>query len=320
MPATAVISLQFAVTPTVLDSNSPDHTAGLAALQNLGLTVQDGEAFFHRVFYPANCDLDVTSYGVFDAHRVGNFPVLQNTGAIPDVDIQDWQGLPLSLSSLRLVAVEVKPRFPWQGARATGTLTSTNVEVADGDTVTIGTTVYRFKTTMAAAYDVKRDGTNAVTTLSNLRAAINGTGTPGIEYFAGTAKHPTTSATTATISLTLTARLQGEAANTIATTETSSVLSFSAATLLGGLDFIEPRTARGLEGTVQITISNDLLPGTSSFTSVLSSPGLFLMALTDSWTPGATGDITIRYNTTEPTPATDQDINAITTVILIGEG
>lgn len=48
-------------------------------------------------------------------------------------------------------------------ARAVTTLTSDNTDVADGDTVTIGSTVYRFKDTMTQAYDVKRNGGTADT-------------------------------------------------------------------------------------------------------------------------------------------------------------
>ena len=41
------------------------------------------------------------------------------------------------------------------GTQASGLLTSTGIQVTDADTVTIGSTVYRFKTTMNAAYDVR---------------------------------------------------------------------------------------------------------------------------------------------------------------------
>ena len=48
-----------------------------------------------------------------------------------------------------------------QGQNAQGTLTSTGVAPADGDTVTIDTTVYRFKTALVTAFDVLINGSAA---------------------------------------------------------------------------------------------------------------------------------------------------------------
>lgn len=118
--------------------------------------------------------------------------------------------------------------------RGTQTLTSDTTNVADGDTVTVDTTVYRFKDTMAAAYDVKR-GADAATSLDNLKAAINASGTPGTEYFAGTVAHPTVTATTNTdTTQVVQAIAYGTGPNAIATTETSAHLSWGAATLASG--------------------------------------------------------------------------------------
>lgn len=118
--------------------------------------------------------------------------------------------------------------------KATGTLTSDATNVTDNDTVTIGSTVYRFKNTLALAYDVKI-GADAATTLDNLKAAVNASGTPGTEYFAGTLIHPTVSATTNTnTTQVFEAKTAGTDGNAIATTEASSHLSFGAATLTGG--------------------------------------------------------------------------------------
>jgi hypothetical protein len=122
---------------------------------------------------------------------------------------------------------------------ASKVLTSDNTELTDGDTVTIGTTVYRFKDTMAQAYDVQRDGTTADTTMGNLIKAINGTGTAGVEYFAGTLVHPTCTAGTLTAhATTVTANTGGTAGNFIAIAEASTHLSWAggAVFLTGGLD------------------------------------------------------------------------------------
>jgi hypothetical protein len=118
---------------------------------------------------------------------------------------------------------------------ATGTITSDNINVTDGDTVTIGTTVYRFKNTIVAAYDVKI-GANADATLLSLIKAINGTGTVGTDYFTGTAAHPLVTAASSVTAhaFAVTAIAKGTAGNAIASTETSSHLSWGAATLTGG--------------------------------------------------------------------------------------
>lgn len=118
--------------------------------------------------------------------------------------------------------------------KASSTLTSDNTELTDGDTVTIGSVVYRFKDTPAQAYDVKRDGTTADTTLGYLVAAINGTGTPGTEYFVGTAINPLVSAGAVTAHATLVSARDNNVSSDIATTETSSHLSWTGVTLGAG--------------------------------------------------------------------------------------
>ena len=121
-------------------------------------------------------------------------------------------------------------------AFGTGTLTSDATEVADGETVTIGSTVYRFKDTMAQAYDVKRNGTAAIT-LDNLKAAINASGTPGVEYYTGTLVHPNVNATTnADTSQVVSYNTESSASADIATTTTATHLSWGAATLSTGND------------------------------------------------------------------------------------
>lgn len=114
-------------------------------------------------------------------------------------------------------------------------LTSDGVNFADNETVTIDTTVYRFKTTPAAAYDVQI-GASAAVSLDNLKAAINASGTAGTEYFAGTLEHPTVIATTNTDTVqTIRAKTIGTAANSIATTETGAHAAWGAATMANGV-------------------------------------------------------------------------------------
>ncbi len=119
---------------------------------------------------------------------------------------------------------------------ASGVLTHDATAPVDGDTVTIGTTVYRFKDTMAQAYDVKRDA-SADVSLANLVAAINASGTPGTEYFAGTLIHPDVTAGAVTAqATTITAKVAGLAGNLIAKAENSIHLDWdgTGAFLTGG--------------------------------------------------------------------------------------
>ncbi len=114
------------------------------------------------------------------------------------------------------------------------TLTSNATNVSDEDTVTIGSVVYRFKNTLALAYDVKI-GVDAATTLDNLKAAINASGTPGTEYFAGTLIHPDVTATTNTdTTQKVVSKVIGTANNTKATTKSAATLSWADTTLGGG--------------------------------------------------------------------------------------
>lgn len=112
-------------------------------------------------------------------------------------------------------------------ARATATLTSTGTLPTSGATLTIGSIVYRIMTTPAQAYDIKRDA-DAATMLDNIKKAINGTGTPGTEYFAGTEAHPDVIATTNTdTTQVVEAKLAGTAGNAIAIAENDAQLSWS---------------------------------------------------------------------------------------------
>lgn len=136
-------------------------------------------------------------------------------------------------------ANSIEEGTPVNAVAATGVLTSDNTDVADGDTVTIGSVTYRFKDTMAQINDVKRHGTTADTTLANLVAAINGSGTPGTEYFTGTVQNPDFSSSTVSAhAITVTARVKGVAANSLAKTETSSHLDWdgAGAVFTGGVD------------------------------------------------------------------------------------
>ena len=116
---------------------------------------------------------------------------------------------------------------------ASATLTSDETQPSVDETVTIGTgdneRVYRFKSTMLAAYDVKI-GADADLTLANLVLAINGTGEAGTNYFAGTLAHPdVTAADVAAHATVVTAKVKGVVGNAIAKAEDSAHLDWDGA-------------------------------------------------------------------------------------------
>ncbi len=125
---------------------------------------------------------------------------------------------------------------PTGGNSSQGTLTL-DVIPADGNTMTIGTTVYRFKDIPAAAEDIQigSGGTALADTQAIIVKTINGTGTAGVDYFAGTTSpHPLVRmAAFAGNAAVLTAIATGVAGDTIATTETFTPGTdiFDAATL-----------------------------------------------------------------------------------------
>lgn len=121
---------------------------------------------------------------------------------------------------------------------ASAVLSSDGTVPTAGDTVTINNVTYRFESTMALANDVKI-GASSDATLNNLIAAVNQSGTPGTEYFAGTVAPTDVTAgalvgTGATGKVTLTASTPGTGGNAYASTETSAHLSFGAATFASG--------------------------------------------------------------------------------------
>jgi len=115
-----------------------------------------------------------------------------------------------------------------------------------GDTVTIGTTYYKFVSsgldtgspagTLANPWNVLIGATGPLS-LANLFKAINDSGTPGTDYSTVLVGHTTVTATNYSGNDLYVAAVEtGTTGNAIATTETSSVLAWSAATLEQGGD------------------------------------------------------------------------------------
>ena len=134
-------------------------------------------------------------------------------------------------------------KTPVNAVAASGKLVSTGTAVADGEQVTIGATVYTFKTTLttdpaAVPYEVFID-ISAAAQMTNLTAAIMATSGAGTAYGTGTVAHPTVTAAIAdTDDIDLTAKTKGVAGNLIVTTDDSARLSWGSedGTLVDGID------------------------------------------------------------------------------------
>ncbi|CAA2141478.1 phage tail tube protein [Hyphomicrobium sp. ghe19] len=123
------------------------------------------------------------------------------------------------------------------GAKASRVLTYTDVPT-DGETVTIGAQVYKFKTALTPAANEVLIGADADASYQNLTHAINGTGIPGTHYAAGTLVNTDVSAVFAAPgkTVTVTALAKGAAANAIVTTATTDDATWAGATLTGGIN------------------------------------------------------------------------------------
>lgn len=160
-----------------------------------------------------------------------------------------------------------------EGAAATGTLTFA-ANPADNDTITIGSAVYRFKTTLERANDIKI-GTALPDTLSSLDKTINGEGEAGVDYFAGTTT-PLTDVT-ANVSgsvLNLTAEESGVAGNSIALA--SSAVNVTVGAFAGGLADVNynPTFAHAFTETDEEDVAK--VGGEGVFAGVLVNPKMYV--------------------------------------------
>ncbi len=168
-------------------------------------------------------------------------------------------------------AATTDPTIP--AVAATGWIARTATNVANNDTVTIGTTVYTFKTTLTPANYEVLIGADAAASLTNLRHAILGTGgTPGTDYQVPAA-HPTVTADAINgVYLPLQAITAGAAGNSIALAETSAELSVSYATLRGGRD------AQGSSSEILADYEEGTWTPRYSFTGAQADPGSIMIS------------------------------------------
>lgn len=128
-----------------------------------------------------------------------------------------------------------KNNYAVTGTAPTTTLTSTGVGV-NNETFTIGSRVYTLKTALTASNTANEIliGAAATNTLDNIKEAINGTGTPGTNYGSDTVRNEQVTAGAKNATTLVIASTDSNANGLIATTETLTNFSFTAATLTGG--------------------------------------------------------------------------------------
>ena len=158
------------------------------------------------------------------------------------------------------------------GAAATGALAFT-ANPTDGDTVTIGSVVYRFKDTLAQANDIKI-GTAVTDTLASLEKTINGDGEEGTDYFAGTTT-PLSIVTAAVSSstLNLTATEAGIAGNSIALASSDENVTPTA--FSGGTDEVSYLPQFACAFTHAAENGQAVLGGEGVFAGVLVNPKMY---------------------------------------------
>ena len=162
---------------------------------------------------------------------------------------------------------------PVHGVAASGTLT-TSGPPANGATVTIGTQVYTFQTTLTNVAGNVLIGVSAATALDNLKAAVNKDAGGGTTYAAATVIHPTVTATTNSDSTQLfVAKVAGVAGNAIVTLESSTALSFGAGTLTGGVNCTPAKAGeiRVSTGFIYAAEANLTISSTSGWKRVATS-------------------------------------------------
>jgi hypothetical protein len=226
------------------DAATPDAIAQITA-EGVYQGIFSVKAAYYRVVYTMGGDVTEVQAVTHD-HDSGTF-TLSFDGQGPTADL-DWDAPVASVAAEGTLTVDTKPSAvtaargtltidtkPIDEVAAQGTLSITEPvspgvksqgtltiaePVSEGDEFTLDATVYTLLDIPLAAYDIAIGADEAATKV-NIVAAINASGTPGTEYFAGTLIHPTVVATTfAGDACVLTANEFGTAGNAIATTET----------------------------------------------------------------------------------------------------
>lgn len=191
--------------------------------------------------------------------------------------------------TITIGSVTYTMRTTLTGAKASGTLTVTG-NFSEGETVTIEGQTYTFRATPTRPYDVDL-GVDAATSLDNLKAAINDSGTEGTTYGTDTAAHPLVTATTNTdTTQVVEANSQGTYGNAFLTSESAANASWGGTSLSGGVN----------------PVANEVLIGADAATSLDNIKS----AVNDTGTEGT------HYSVgTQAHPQVTADANAATTQV-----
>lgn len=158
------------------------------------------------------------------------------------------------------------------GTAAKGSLAFT-ANPADGDTVTIGSVVFRFKTDMAQPNDIKI-GTAVANTIESLEKTINGEGVEGTDYFAGTTSPlGDVIASTSGTTLSLTATAEGADGNSIALASSDANITVTA--FAGGVDAVSNLPRFACAFTYGEEDGTAVLGGEGVFAGVLVNPKMY---------------------------------------------
>jgi hypothetical protein len=144
---------------------------------------------------------------------------------------------------------------------AEGTFTFTGLP-SDGETMTVGSITYTWKTTLTGSADEVLIGASTAACITNIIAAINAGSGAGTLYGTGTTANTDASALTyLDPQFQLRALSIGTDGNSVATTETMASGAFKAATLTGGLDipadsqFAIERLPTDITGVVAVQVT-----------------------------------------------------------------
>lgn len=189
------------------------------------------------------------------------------TNSIGNVEVKSNTEFSL-ISSVSLDVAEGDITLFAGGTAATGEF-RIETNTADGTTLTFGlvgyTRAYRFKNTLAQAYDVKI-GADATATVLNLKKAINADGVAGTNYFAGTNANTLVSASVSGTIITLTDRIACNRQLNWSFAQSSTHFSLPS-TLSGGVDGVLiarlPYMVTSVPAFNKITLSSEDLVATT---------------------------------------------------------
>lgn len=232
-----VVSKAGAITqdPAEIDTNVTGDTGATAEAELTSEATGGGTSLANMGFAGANAILVI---GTYDDDANGSIGTVS--------EFAPGHGTSVKYANEHKVVMDMAGWLPG-GIAAVGGLVIAE-PVTDGDQFTLDLIEYTLLDTPVAAYDIDI-GANEAATKVNIVAAINLSGTAGVEYFAGTEEHPTIVATAFVgDDCVLTAKQGGAAGDLLATVEsggqgfTHAANLFDATTLgdaTEGQDFAE---------------------------------------------------------------------------------